>query len=69
MTATYSYVARYRDCGCMYAAIVDDQRWRKDIAKTTAQWYSKGAIVERVDNEIVRQQLLRCPHPHRKEAK
>jgi hypothetical protein len=58
---TYCYVGR-KSCGCMTAAAVDKPDYKEDVAKTVSDWILEGLTVDRVDVEIVRKELMSCPH-------
>lgn len=57
----YDYVA-WRD-GFVVAVCVDDPKWKKDTARSIAEWVRKGCTIERMThsqfNEIPREKLFK----------
>lgn len=51
-----------RACGCWVAATVDRPEWRRDTAKTVAQFLRDGYTVERHTTAEVRERLTGCIH-------
>lgn len=66
--ATDCYVAYCPKCGALCAAIVDDPRIIREVAKETGKWIRQGLRVERADLETVRGkfQCCRCTSKKRK---
>lgn len=50
----FDYVARFPGTSGYGAAICDDShpKWKKEIAKTLADWVKRGATVERVPRSV-----------------
>jgi hypothetical protein len=57
---TWSYAATCRECGNMYAVIVDAPELRQRIARCLAEWAKEGAIIEHVLSDTVREQFAPC---------
>jgi hypothetical protein len=49
-------------CGCAVAATVDRPEWKRDTARTIAEWIKDGLTVERWTVERVRADLGPCVH-------
>ena len=57
----FSYIGR-KKCGCIVAAVVDDEDSKKATAKVVAKWIREGLAIERVSVEYVRKNFKHCPH-------
>jgi hypothetical protein len=58
---TPSYIGR-GECGCLFAAVVDDPAHRRDTARSVAQMIRDGLAVERSTVQYVRDNWKHCPH-------
>lgn len=57
----FSYIAR-KSCGCIVGVVADDPNQRKRTARRTSEWIQAGYAVERVTDEVVRQEYKGCSH-------
>jgi hypothetical protein len=57
----YSYIAR-KSCGCIVGVVADDPNQRRRTARRTSEWIEAGFTVERVTDDVVREQYKSCPH-------
>lgn len=57
----FDYVAKFPDMPGYGAACIDDDdpKWRKEIARTIADWIRRGATVERVTRHEACEGLLK----------
>jgi hypothetical protein len=55
----HAYVGT-KPCGCTVAAVVDDPAYRKDTARSVAEFIADGLNVERVSLESARVTLTTC---------
>jgi hypothetical protein len=53
MSATHCYVG-HADCGCLVSVVVDDPEYKKDTAKSVAQFIRSGYAVTRITLEEFR---------------